>query len=50
VVIDRIFSDKKLIMTEQAQINLIHQNKSHFDIIKNPTEKAISMHNLLWRI
>jgi len=37
-------------MTEQTQINIIQQNKSHFDIIKNPTEKAISMHNLLWEL
>jgi len=45
-----IFSDKKLLMTEQIQINLIQQNKFHFNIIKNPTKKAITMYNLLWKI
>jgi len=45
-----IYSDKKLSMTDRTQINLIQQNKSHFDIIKNPTEKAVALNKLLWRI
>lgn len=45
-----IFLDNKISMTEKAQLSLIPQYKLHFNIIANPTEKAITLHKLLWEI
>jgi len=47
---DRIYSNKKYKVSEQAQLNLIKQNESYFNLIFKPTEKAIALNNLLWRI
>jgi len=45
-----IFSDNKLEMTEKTQLGIISNNKGNFQIIKNPTEKAKTLHNLLWKL
>jgi len=37
-------------MTEKTQFNFIRQSKLHIGIIKNPTEKAIALNNLLWKL
>jgi len=45
-----IHSNIKLEMIEQMQMKLIKQDKQNFKIIKDPTEKAIALHKLIWEI
>jgi len=47
---DTIFSYKKLSMSEKIQLHIISKDVENINIIQNPTEKAISLHNLLWKI
>jgi len=47
---DRIYSEDKLNMLEQTQLNIIAQNKTHIEIIKDPTESAKKLHKLLWNL
>jgi len=43
-------SGHSLLMCEEVQLNLISKNENNFSIIKNPTEKSITMQKLLWKI
>jgi len=43
-----VYTHNKITMSEKIQLSLISQNEENFKIIQDPTEKAITMHNLLW--
>jgi len=45
-----IYSNSQVTMTEQIQLNILHYNSTNFNIIKNPTEKVITMQKLLWSL
>jgi len=46
----RIHSPIKLIASEELQLQLINNDKYNFDILKDLTEKAKRLHNMLWVI
>jgi len=50
IVGEYIFSYDALLMSEQKQIDLITSDKRNINIIKKPTEKAKTLHNLLWEL
>jgi len=50
VEIFSIAGGKKLKMSEEMQIKISSKSEFNFHHIKDPTEKAKTMHNLLWKL
>jgi len=47
---DVVYSDNKLIASEELQLRLINQSEHNFDILKYPTDNAKRLHEMLWVI
>jgi len=45
-----VITYNKIKMSEKTQMKIISNHKNQFHMIKNPTEKAITMQKLLWKI
>jgi len=47
---DIVLFNNKLKMSKEKQLDIITKDKYFFNIIKNPTKKAVSLQKLMWKI